>query len=331
MKYVSIDALTRAAGEEANRQAGWTSLHLTLRTMQENTEKAKAEFIGKLNPRIEAMLQDKLVTIIDEDDVLDAWRRHGLSVPGKIMTPMALTTTMPDGSHVILFNNKGLRDQGPVELEQVTVHEIAHLDQLVSGRLVMTDKEVTWEGKVYCSATHMQQTMVGEGVFGAAFLQCLLPWELEAYEAAYNHAVEYDIESSNRRLGVVLAAARAYHKWQENAIVPCCDVTYGSQVLSPYGQTRMSIVPREVLRNALLSDVTDMAHELGLSVDILGREIMHPFLTMDMEAILRIFLGYAQFDSKATGFFTKFFNAFPSDIFNDRVNYIIRQLVDAGK
>lgn len=331
MKYVSIDAMVRAVGEEENLRAGWTNLHLDLRTMQENTEKAKAEFIGNLNPRIEAMLQDKQVTVIDEDDVYDAWKRHGLSVPGNVMTPMALTTPMPDGSHVILFNNKGLRDQGPVELEQVTVHEITHLDQLVSGRLVISDKEVTWDGKVYCSATHMQQTLVGEGVFGTAFLQCLLPWELEAYEAAYNHAVEYDIDSSNRRLSVVLAAARAYHKWRENAIVPCCDVTYGNQVLSPYGQTRMSIVPREVLRNALLSDVTDMAHELGLSVDILGREIMHPFLTMDMEAIFRIVLGYAQFDSKTTGVFTKFFNAFTSDVFDDRTNYIIRQLVDAGK
>lgn len=52
---------------------------------------------------------------------------------------------------------------------------------------------------------------------------------------------------------------------------------------------------------------------------------------MDMEAILCILPDYAQFDSKTTGFFTKFFNAFPSDVFDERTNYTIRQLVDAGK
>lgn len=330
MKYVSIDELSRQ-NSEANAKEGWSEMHLTLRTLQENTPAAIQEFEQSLNLRIVKMLEGIQVTVIDEDEVYLAWRKHGLTLPKQVMSPLAMALTQPDGSYVILFNIKGLREQGPNDLEQVVVHEITHLRQLESGRLSFDESSAYWEGKKYCPQSFIQQTMSGEGIHGVAYMQCLLPWELEAYEAAYQHAEEYDIKSSNRQLKFVLACAREYHKWLNGGMLGYWDYIYQGQVLSPFGECRINIAGRELMRGALLSDMANMVEVLGLSADILARETTHLFLRMDMEMIMRVILGYGMFDRKLSGFFTTFFNSFPENVFTVEAYERIRELIAAGK
>lgn len=331
MNYTSIDELIRSKGKDNLPNQGWSEMHLFLRTQQENTPAAVAEFESKLNPDLIQLLGNVGIVVVDEDAIIEAWKEHGLKVPDIIMSPMALAMTQLDGSPVILFNTKGLREQGPNDLEQVVVHEITHLRQLESGRLSFDESSAYWEGKKYCPQSFIQQTMKGEGIHGVAYMQCLLPWELEAYEAAYQHAEEYDIKSSNRQLKFVLACAREYHKWLNGGMLGYWDYIYQGQVLSPFGECRINIAGRELMRSALLSDMTNMVETLGLSADILARETTHLFLRMDMEMIMRVILGYGMFDRKVTGFFTTFFNSFPENMFTVEAYQRIRELIAAGK
>lgn len=330
MKLVSIDTLTRQ-NQTANDNEGWTETHLYLRTLMENTPAAVAEFKEAINPRIEEMLRERQVVIIDEEEVIEKWREHGLDVPKSIFSPLALALTQPDGSHVMLFNIKGLREQGTVDLEQVVVHELTHVRQLEEGRLVGKDDGMYWEGVRYCPHSYVQQSLDGKGTHGVAYLQCLLPWELEAYTAAFEHAVKYDIPSSNRQLPFVLAVQTAYHHWCAGGDLKPCDHEYHSQVLSPYGYSRICLADRETMRSALLGDMTNMIAQLELSVKNVGLETAERFLTMDMERILRVFLGYGINTNKTTGFFKNFFEAFPTEMFTPQAQLRIKELIDAGK
>lgn len=330
MKLISIDDLCRK-DPATLAQSGWTELHLELRTQQENTPTAVAEFNAALSPRIEKLLEDVQVTIIDENDVFDAWHRHGLKMPTMMMTPLALAMEHSDGTYSIMFNVKGLREQGTTDLEQVVVHELTHISQLKEGRLVMDEKEIHWEGKRYCGQNYVPQTMVGEGTHGVAYMQCLLPWELEAYIAAYKYAVEHNIESTNRQLTFVLACQVAYHRWLDGADLMACDYDYQGQVLSPFGCSRTSTTGRELLRGAFLNDMTTMIERLGLNPNTVARETTQLFLTMDVEKLLRIFLGYGIHTTKATGFFTTFFDSFPEEVFTAEAIRRIKELAAAGK
>lgn len=330
MKLVSIDELTRQ-NQTAATHEGWSEMHLWLRTRAENSPTAMAEFNAVVTPRIEEMLKDRQVVIIDEEEVLKAWREHGLEIPKMIMSPLALALTQPDGSHVIMFNIKGLREQGTIDLEQVVVHELTHVRQLEEGRLTATEDGMFWEGIRYCPHSYVQQTMEGVGTHGVAFTQCLLPWELEAYTAAYNHAVEHDIASSNRQLAFVLACQRMFHHWRAGGDLKPCDYDYQGQMLTPYGYSRICLANREVMRSALLGDMTNMITQLELDHDIVAKETAHLFLSMDTEKLLRVFLGYGMHTDKTTGFFNSFFGSFPEEMFTDQAYYQIKKLIEAGK
>lgn len=332
MEYVSSREIFDANCEaEMLAAVGWTPEHVNLRFKTENRHDLVAQFEALVTPEILELLKGASLAISSGEEVRKMWRNGGLNVPPTI-PDMPACVIHHGKTGLIVVDIDVLNNYSMQERELVFVHELKHLEQFASGRLATVDGRWWWEGENYCSNVLVNKTSVGQGTYGAAFMQCMLPWELEAYEATTAYAISHDYkESFAYQHEFVIAAANAVAKIRAGGHPLPSPFIYDGLVLSREGVFGIGIADKEAIRNSLIECLSAMAVRVGRPTDLLAMETAWAILKVDYELVMAIVLGHGIYTMTRCGFYAEIYNEMPKSYFSDHFVEVMKEIAEEGK
>lgn len=332
MKLTSSRSIFEAnTDKEALDAIGWTTQHTDLRDAVENSQELVERFEALLTQDLRDLLRDVDVAISSGDAVRVKWGSEGLEVPYSVYDPAGVTIQAGDDV-IIVFDVDVIARQGDDAIAAVIVHELKHYEQVKSGRMVMKKDAYIWHGEHHASTGLVTKSLSGHGVYGMAFMQCILPWEVEAYEAAYDYAVAHGFDNSQAiKHTFPIALAKALARWRAGEYLRTSEFKYERPLLSREGVFGIGIAKREHVRNNLIEGLSELAKHYNLDVDQLASETILSILNVDFADVMGIMIGYGIGREEKTGFFGELIKDAPVSYFTEEAYAALQQLAAEGK
>lgn len=332
MKYVSSRRIFEANTDIVDlAKTGWTQEHIDLRFSTENHPAIVDAFEALITSEAKAILENVNVAVSSGEEVRQIWRNAGLPIP-YILPDMPAVALQHEKESLVVIDLDVLKNFSKHEQELIFVHELKHLEQISSGRMVMSKNQYIWEGAEYCTSVLVNKTLAGRGMYGAAFMQCMLPWELEAYEAAHEYAVEHGYtETFAYKHKFVIAAAKAVANIRAGGHALPSPFIYDGPVLSREGVFGIGIADKEAVRDSLLNCLSEMVERVGRPIDFLAAETAWAILKVDYELIMAIVLGHGIYTTTHCGFYGDIYKEMPKSYFVEDFVKQMKEIADEGK